>query len=146
MIWRQSQTPNRSVSLFGRVMDTPQGDRNLIDFSLNAGLVYHDPVANRPDDTLALGLGYGHVSDRASALDRDVQAYALALDPSSLSPIRSSETYVELTYQYQVRPWWQVQPDLQYVFNPGGGIVNPSDPTQRVRNELVLGLRTNVLF
>ena len=39
----------------------------------------------------------------------------------------------------------QLQPDVQYVFNPGGGILNPPDGTQ-IRNELVLGMRTNVLF
>ena len=49
-------------------------------------------------------------------------------------------------YQYQVAPWWQIQPDIQYVFNPGGGIANPNAPSQRVGNELVLGLRTNILF
>ena len=60
--------------------------------------------------------------------------------------MRSSETYLELTYQYQVTPWLQLQPDIQYVFNPGGGILNPNDPATTVRNELVLGLRTNILF
>jgi porin len=45
-----------------------------------------------------------------------------------------------------VRPWWQIQPDIQYIFNPGGGIANPDNPDARVKNELVLGVRTNVLF
>jgi porin len=146
MIWRQSDDPNRSVSVFARVMDTPEGDRNLVDFSLNAGVVYHDPLANRPDDTLALGMGYGHVSRTAAALDRDAAAYALALSPSSYAPIRRSETYVEATYQYQLHPWWQIQPDIQYVFSPGGGLANPDQPGQPLKNELVVGVRTNVLF
>jgi porin len=63
-----------------------------------------------------------------------------------LNVVRHTETYVETTYQYQLRPWWQLQPDVQYVFNPGGGIVNPNQPNRRVGNELVLGLRTNILF
>jgi porin len=53
---------------------------------------------------------------------------------------------LEITYQYAVTPWWQLQPDIQYVFNPSGVIANPNAPTQRVRNELVLSLRTNILF
>ena len=146
MVWRDSANPNRSASVFGRVMDTPQGDRNLIDFSANGGVVYHDPFTNRPDDTLALGFGYAHVSRSAVAYDRDVVAYNLTVDPSGYFPVRSTETYVEATYQYQIHPWWQVQPDIQYVFNPGGGIANPDAPGQRVQNELVLGVRTNVLF
>ena len=61
-------------------------------------------------------------------------------------PARGGETYLELTYQYEVMPWWQLQPDIQYVFNPGGGIANPNAPLKRVGNELVLGLRTNIQF
>ena len=41
MVWRQEDNPNRSVSVFGRVMGTPQGDRNLVDYSFNGGVVYH---------------------------------------------------------------------------------------------------------
>jgi porin len=39
-----------------------------------------------------------------------------------------------------------VQPDLQYFINPGLGIANPDQPEQRIKNEFVVGLRTNVNF
>jgi porin len=146
MIWRQEDNPNRSVSVFGRVMGTPQGNRNLVDYSFNGGVVYHYPFSGRPDDTAGLGFGYAHVSPRAVGYDRDAAAYNLTASPASYLPIRSSETFIEATYQYQVRPWWQLQPDAQYIMHPGGGIANPNNPSQRVRNELVLGLRTNILF
>jgi porin len=146
MIWRKSNNPNRSVSLFARVMDTPQPDRNLIDFSLDGGVVYHDPIPNRPDDTVALGMGYAHVSGQAAGLDADTAALLAATDPTLYRGVRGGETFVELTYQYQVKPWWQLQPDLQVVFNPGGGIGDPDEPTARVKDEVVLGLRTNILF
>jgi porin len=105
-------------------------------------VVLHQPITNRPDDTLALGMGYGHLSGQVSAYDRDVAALA----HKDFSPIRSGETYVEATYQYQVHPWWQIQPDVQFVINPGGGIVNPAEPGHRVGDELVMGVRTNILF
>jgi porin len=146
MVWREAADPNRSVSIFGRVMGTPEGDRNLIDFSANGGVVLHEPITNRPDDTLALGMGYGHLSSQVTAYDRDVAIFTHQADPNAFTPVRTSETFIELTYQYQVHPWWQLQPDIQYVINPGGGIVNPDDPTRRIGNELVLGLRTNILF
>ena len=146
MVWRRGDNPNESVSVFGRAMGTPQADRNLADFSLNAGVVYHNPVANRPDDTVAIGMGYAHVSSAVSNLDRDGASYIVANEMPTYNGIRSSETYVESSYTYQVHPWWQVQPDLQYVFNPGGGIADPDNPGRRVGDELVLGLRTNVLF
>ncbi len=142
MLWRKASDPNRSVSVFGRVMGTPEANRNLADFSLNAGILYHDPFINRADDTIGLGLGYAHVSPAVTAYDR---AVAIA-NPTSYNPIRTSETYVELTYQYQVHPWWQVQPDLQYVFNPGGGLADPNSPTRKIGDEFVLGVRTNILF
>ena len=86
-------------------------------------------------------MGYAHVSGRAAAFDRDTAFFT-----GAFTPIRSGETFVELTYVYQVTPWLNLQPDFQYVFNPGGGIANPNAPTQKVGNEAVLGLRTTILF
>jgi porin len=86
-------------------------------------------------------MGSTHVSNRAAALDRDNFVYA-----GGFSPVRHTETYIELTYQYQVTAWWQVQPDLQYVFNPGAGVANPNGLPQRIKNEAVLGVRTTILF
>jgi porin len=141
MIWRSEADPNRTISLFGRVMGTPDSDRNLIDFSMNAGVTFHDPFTYRTDDTFGFGMGYAHVGSRAAGLDRDT--FALT---GAFTPVRGSETYIEATYQYQVTPWWQVQPDIQYVFNPGAGIANPNAPSQTVGDELVLGVRTIILF
>ncbi len=141
MIWRGTTDPNRTLNVFARVMGTPLDDRNLIDFSMNAGIVLHDPFTYRTDDSVGLGMGYTHVSGQVAAYDRD-----LAVATSSFVPPQTGEAYVEATYQYQVTPWLQIQPDVQYVFNPGGGLANPSDPTQRIKNELVIGARTNILF
>lgn len=146
MVWRRAGIPNETVSVFGRIMYTPQADRNLIDFALNAGVVWHDPLPNRATDTASLGMGFAHVSSSAAAYDSAVAAFAHITDPGSFNPIRSSETYVEASYIYQVHPWWQIQPDIQYVFRPGGGIANPNDPSTLVGNELVVGVRTNILF
>jgi porin len=146
MVWRNATNPNESVSVFGRVMGTPQSDRNLVNYSANGGVVWHDPIKNRADDTVGFGFGYAHVSSRAAGLDRDAALQDFGSTPAVYDGVRSSETFLEATYQCQVYPWWQVQPDAQYVFKPGGGLQNPVEPTQRIKNELVLGLRTNVLF
>lgn len=146
MVWRNPLQPNESISVFGRAMGTPQGDRNLVDYSANGGVVWHDAIRNRPNDTIGLGFGYAHVSRRVAGLDLDTAVQALGTTPAAYNPIRRSESFIEATYQYQVHPWWQIQPDAQYVFRPGGAVQNPNDPTQRVKNELVLGVRTNVLF
>ena len=121
-------------------MGTPQPDRNLVDFALNLGVTVHEPLPGRNDDTFGVGLGYAHVTSRVADLDRDI-----ARVTGAFTPIQSGETFVEITYQFQVTPWWQVQPDFQYVFNPGGGVANRAG-TAKVGNEAVLGVRTNILF
>ena len=139
LVWRDEAYPDRTVAVFGRVMGTPLKDRNLIDFSLNAGLTFHSPFRNRPADTFGLGVGYAHVSNQISQLDRDS-----ALVNGTSGPIRGGEKFVELTYQYQLKPWIQIQPDIQYVVNPGAGVPSPDNPNSRIKNELVLGVRTNI--
>jgi porin len=141
LVWVDPKESDRTINLFGRIMGAPQSDRNLVTFSMNAGLTFHEPFLHRDDDTFGIGMGYAKVSGNAAALDK-----AIAYDTGSYVPTRGGETYLEVTYQYQATPWWQIQPDIQYVFNPGGGIANPNAPTQRVGNELVLGIRTNILF
>ena len=116
-------------------------NRNLITFSANAGVTVHEPFLHRDADTFGLGFGFAKVSGFASALDQ-----ATAVDSGIYTPIRSSETYIEATYQYQATPWLQIQPDAQYVFTPGGGLADPNNPGHRIGNELVLGVRTNILF
>lgn len=146
MIWREQADPNRTLNLFARAMGAPESDRNFIAFSANAGLVYHDPFPNRPDDSFGIGFGYARVSDAVMAADSDEAFYAHQVNPTVYSPIRHDESFLEVTYQYQMRPWWQLQPDLQYVISPGGNEANPNMPNQSIKNELVVGVRTNVLF
>ena len=123
-------------------MFTTLQDRNLIAFGIAAGLTMHEPFVGRGKDILGVGFGVGRVSTGAAAYDRDEEFF----NPSVYTPVRSTETFVEATYQIQVFPWWQLQPDVQYIINPGAGIANPNEPTQGVKNELVFGLRTNVTF
>ena len=144
MVWR-SADPNdadRALNFFARAMGTPQADRNLIDFSLNAGFTLSEPLPHRDDDTFGIGMGFTKVSDRAADLDKDYNFYN-----GVAYPVRSDEAFVEVTYQYQLTPWCQLQPDFQYVFNPGGGIPNPNSSSgERVKDEAVIGLRMNIAF
>jgi porin len=142
MVWRAKDNSSRSLNLFLRPMFTPYGDRNLVSASINAGFASHAPLPGRDNDTFGVEMGTAWASSAASGFDRRMQVF----EPSVHTPIRSSETFVEATYQFQVLPSWQIQPDVQYFINPGMGIANPDAPTQRIRNEFVVGLRTNVNF
>jgi len=130
------------LNVFVRPMFTPYPDRNLVSASINAGLALKAPLAGRDSDTLGFEMGTAWASSGASSFDRQMQVF----QPSVYTPMRGSETFVEATYQFQVLPSWQIQPDVQYFINPGLGIANPDEPTQRIKNEFVLGLRTNVNF
>jgi porin len=140
MVWRPEENSPRSVGVFARLMGAP-GDRNLINFSVNAGVVLKAPLPDRDDDSLGIGFGVAKVSPSAGGLDADTAVFS-----GSPFPVRGSETFIEVTYQIQATGWWQLQPDFQYVFNPGGGIQNPNNPAQRVGNEAIFGLRSIVTF
>ncbi|MFD1557689.1 carbohydrate porin [Paraburkholderia silviterrae] len=139
MVWRPDPDSPRSVGVFARVMGAP-GDRNLVDFSANAGIVMKAPFKGRDNDSVGLALTYIKVGNHVHDLDMDYRNF-------NTGPygVRTQETTLEATYQYQVNPWWQLQADAQYTFNAGAG-QNPSDPTQPLRNTFVVGVRTNITF
>ena len=138
-VWRDP-AGSRSIGIFARVMGAP-GDRNPIDLSVNAGINVKAPLPGRENDSFGIGYGLAHVSPRLAALDRDAASFT-----GTPYPVRSAEHFAELTYQVQVAPWWILQPDLQYVWNPGAGIPDPRDPTRRIADELVVGLRSVITF
>ncbi len=139
MIWRPDPDEPRSIGVFARVMGAP-GDRNLVSFSANAGIVMKAPFKGRDNDSVGLALTYIKVSNAVQDLDLDYRNF-------NASPygVRTQETTLEATYQYQVTPWWQLQADAQYTFNAGAG-QNPNDATAPLRNTFVLGVRTNITF
>jgi porin len=142
VIWRPNEDEPRAVGVFARLMGAP-GDRNLISFSINAGVTLKAPLPDRDDDTLGLGFGVAQVS--GAQQNFDVSA-ATVCTPGTVCPVQGSETFLELTYQIQVAPWWQIQPDFQFVFNPGGGLQNPNNPSKKIGNEAVFGLRSVITF
>lgn len=129
----------QGIGVFGRVMGAPS-DRNLINFFANAGATYKGPIPGRGDDSLGLALAYARIGDSASRLDTSTQFYS-----GGWVPVRRNETVLELTYQAQVTPWLSLQPDFQYIFNPGGGLIS-STTGKRIGDAAVFGLRTTVLF
>jgi porin len=96
-------------------------------------------VPVRPNDTVGIAAAYARVGDNARGLDADIGLFG-----NFFYPVRSSETVIEMTYKTQLAPWWVLQPDLQYVINPGGGVLNPDGSLRR--NALVIGVRTILNF
>ncbi|MDR3566773.1 MAG: carbohydrate porin [Syntrophobacteraceae bacterium] len=138
-VWREPGGP-RMVSAFVRFMGAPH-DRNLVDWSLNAGVNVTPLLPGRLNDVLGIGYGWAHVSGRAADLDRDTSFYS-----GAPYPVRGAEQFIEITCRFQIAPGWIIQPDLQYIIDPGGGVSDPLNPSGLVGNELVLGLRTIINF
>ena len=85
-------------------------DGRFNDFSryVGAGLSAAGLVPGRPDDQLGLAIG----SVQSGSPWREAQAL-------SGTPADARETTVELTWRMPVNDWLTLQPDLQYVINPG---------------------------
>jgi porin len=139
MLYRVPGTDDQGLSAFVRVGGVPD-DRNLINFYADGGLLYKGLVPRRPDDKIGIATAFAGVSNNARGLDADTGFFS----GNPGFPIRSSEMVIEMTYQAQLKPWWVLQPDLQYVINPGGGVLNPDGSARR--NALVIGLRSLLNF
>ena len=135
IVYRPASEQDGGLAVTARAMVAP-ADRNLVDLFLQGGLVQKG-VFGRSGDSLGIAVEWAHIGGRA-------RAGAAAADPTA--PPRTPETVIEATYQMQVEPWWQVQPDLQLVLDPGGGLADPDHPTRRIGSAVVLGLRSVVTF
>jgi porin len=133
-IWQSSSNTSQNINLFGRIMGAPDA-QNYIGLFFNGGVTMAAPISGRDSDSAGLDFGIGKVSSRAAALDTD---FGL--------PKQTTEELFELTYQAHVLPWLNVQPDLQYVVHPGGGMLDPNDPSHNLRNGLVIGARVSTTF
>jgi porin len=134
--------PGRGAGFFFRLGAVP-GDRNVVSLSADAGVSFNGFMEGRPDDLFGIGLGYTQISNAARMLDYDTAYFN-----NSLLPARSAEELVEVTYIAKIAAGWYIQPDMQFIMQPGGNIPDPGDPTgtRTLRNSLVFGLRTLMRF
>jgi carbohydrate-selective porin OprB len=96
-------------------------------FYFHTGLVYKGLIPTRDADQLGVGFAYGNYS-----------YYKQLSDERRGRPIQTYEAVVEFSYRIQVNKWAYVQPDLQYIIQPGG--------TGLTQNATVLGFQLGVTF
>jgi porin len=142
MLTRSASDPDKGAAFFIRSSVSPS-DRNLISFYLDGGAQFTGFSDARPNDKISVAMTYAKISDAARQADRDTQIFT-----GIASPVRDYEAVFEMTYLAEVRSNWTVQPVFQYVFHPGGGIVDPNDPTQthRIKDAAVFGLRSTITY
>ncbi|MGI8570700.1 MAG: carbohydrate porin [Methylocella sp.] len=142
MLWRlPGDNPKKGVGAFARVALSPS-DRNLIDFYADAGVNFMGLWDKRPNDSFGLAASFSQLSPGLRELDLEK-----AFFEKTALPLRNYELVVEFTYQAQIVARWTIQPDFQYIFHPGGGVVDPLNPfVGRIPDAAVFALRTAISF
>lgn len=84
-------------------------DRNFLTLYLGGGLRYHGPWKKRKYDDFGIAFAYSNVSDKYVNLSPDI--------------LLRHETAIELMYSYRFNENIRVQPEFQYVINPGAIIL-----------------------
>ena len=132
---------NSGITAFTRVSASPS-DRNLVKFYLDGGVLFTGMLPGRPADVVGATFLWSEISGAARAFDLERAALS-----GQSAVVRDREIALELSYVAQIRPGWTVQPDVQYIFHPGGHVARPgADPTMPIRDSVVLGLRTTVVY
>ena len=108
----------QGLGLFGQFGWAPL-DRNEIAKYYGGGLVYTGLLPGRDEDVSGVGVAHARLSSRMKEIDG-----------------RTHETAIEWFYKVRLTKYLMVQPDLQYILNPGGD----------GRNALAGGLRFEIRF
>jgi porin len=109
---------------FARISYAPD-DRNPVYSYFDTGFNYTGPLPGRSKDIFGLAFSFEKLSDK--------------LLQASGAPVPSHrENILEVSYLANLNDWFSVQPDLQYIINPGGTGTTP--------NAIAAGIRFNISF
>jgi porin len=119
-IWQQvtapdPERPKTGLSAFaGSIWLDPRS--SFQDFQAFTGLYYWGPWSKRPYDSCGIATGYNRVSGNV----RKAETEFIASHPGSGFGVQSNEFVEEIFYSFDVFHGANIQPDLQYIINPGG--------------------------
>ena len=117
---------HQGLGWFGRIAFEPQ-DRNFLSFYFDTGLVYTGLIPSRDEDQIGIGFAYAQLTNGARR----------AVEFEGSRGV-GGEMVLEFTYKCILTPWLYIQPDAQFIINPGG--------TQDLQNAFVIGGRVSVNF
>lgn len=133
MIWREQPEEEQGVWIFGRVGGAPR-DRAFFEFAADFGLSFVGLLPGRDEDILGLGFVHARIS-------RDLRAFERLDSELSGAPYAAfsdHESVLEAFYSFRPTDWWSIQPDIQWIVNPGGSAA--------LSDALVVGIRTSIVF
>jgi porin len=129
---RIGRIANGTAEGFARVAAVP-ANRNAVGGSWEIGAAATGLWSGRPDDVVALGFAGLEWSRSARGAVADANRWS-----AMVAPLPDAERVVELTWRIALRPGWTLQPDVQWLWHPGGSAALP--------DALAVGLRTYLSF
>ncbi|MEJ5155383.1 carbohydrate porin [Gluconobacter wancherniae] len=131
MLERDASDPSRGTSFFGSFT---WGDPRtaVAPYFITWGLTRKGTFANRPNDTISLGMKMLWVNPKLTIWARQMQAAGADFNKPS------GESAMELNYGWRPTPWLVIRPGAQYIWNTGG--------THRYKNPLLLDFETGITF
>jgi porin len=127
MLYRMDPCKDTGLTAWSAFVLSPQQNTAKVPFQYNGGLVYTGMIPARPRDISIFGLAYGNFSSN----------YAQA-NQASLGGYATYELAYEFGYRINLTKFAYIQPDAQWIINPGG--------TGSIPNALVLGAQIGVTF
>lgn len=118
MVWKEDDQDEQGLGVFGQFGWAP-GNRNPVQEYYGAGITYRGWFNCRDKDLMGIGMANVHFGAQTEEVEG-----------------RTFETAIEYFYKYYVNDYMTLQPDMQYIVNPGG----------LYRDALVAGMRFEVVF
>lgn len=122
-IYQESGSADQGLAIFARY-GMANDDINQISDYTGFGAVYTGLISSRDQDQLGIAVAIANNGDKF------IQSTGGIAD--------ESETAIELSYRAQLLPWFAVQPDVQWIKNPG------MDPA--IDDATVIGIRAEIIF
>ncbi|MFA5255431.1 MAG: carbohydrate porin [Candidatus Omnitrophota bacterium] len=126
MIYREKGTKDQGLTPLAVATIGPD-NMNKFPFFLMGGLVYKGLVPKRDDDVTGFEIVYAKYSDKIKESQQSVG-----------SNPQKYEMMFEFTHKIMITKWMYMQPDLQYIIQPGG--------TGDIDDALVLGFQFGLTF
>lgn len=120
---KDDENDMQGLTVFGQAGMSPS-NRNDMSKYIGGGLHYIGPIPNRDKDRVGIALANGNFASRLAGVGSD---YGVRV---------GSETVLEAFYRVQVNSWFYLQPDVQFIMNPGG----------TYDNSVAIGLRSVITF
>lgn len=138
MIYQNSSEPGRNIYVFGAVLFGASGNRQVAQYGGEVGIVDNGPLAQRPADSLGIGIGMIHYSNDYINSLAEVRRKAGGTQRPDQHLIMT-----EVNYNVQINKWLALMPNIQYVVHPDG-LAGSTYPLKNLPNAFVFGLQFNV--